>query len=280
MCLTSSSDYGQKGCNHNCRYYEVQIGAIVMILGVGVPLFLNNRNEKYIEKLLSDAKQEAISAKEQAEKAEKALNSIQPQVESIKEQVASATEQAKQAKQAKHALAEIENLKQHVDGIETRINKDAETAKEAAKEAEKSAKINQLYAQATKEENPEKAIDIITQAMKLDPNNASLYCFRGSLKEGMKDKEGALSDYDKAISINPDFEYAYYCRGYLKKENDPQGALDDFNKAISLDPDDHFAYLHRSKCFRNLAETEEDPTKKAELIAKAEADEKKAESLK
>ena len=40
------------------------------------------------------------------------------------------------------------------------------------------------------------------------------------------------------------------------------------------------AYENRAKCFRNLAESEEDPTKKAELIAKAEADEKKAESLK
>ena len=37
---------------------------------------------------------------------------------------------------------------------------------------------------------------------------------------------------------------------------------------------------NRAKCFRRLAEMEEDPTKKTELIAKAEADEKKAESLK
>ena len=83
---------------HWLTILSIVIGAIVLILGVGVPLILNNKSEKYIEKMLSDAKQEASSAKEQAEKAEKALNSIQPQVEAVKEQVVSATEQAKQAK--------------------------------------------------------------------------------------------------------------------------------------------------------------------------------------
>ena len=56
---------------HWLTLLSIVIGAIVMILGVGVPLFLNNKNEKYIEKMLSDAKQEASSAKEQAEKAER-----------------------------------------------------------------------------------------------------------------------------------------------------------------------------------------------------------------
>lgn len=38
--------------------------------------------------------------------------------------------------------------------------------------------------------------------------------------------------------------------------------------------------MNRAKCYRELAEAETDVEKKEELIAKAEADKKKAESLK
>ena len=148
---------------HWLTILSIVIGAIVMILGVGVPLILNNKSEKYIEKMLSDAKQEASSAKEQAEKAEKALNSIQPQVEAVKEQVVSATEQAKQAKQA---VADIGELRTHVDAIEKKINENALAAEKAAKEAQAS----QLFTQALSEKDRQKAIELYTQAIDFKPD--------------------------------------------------------------------------------------------------------------
>ena len=57
-------------------------------------------------------------------------------------------------------------------------------------------------------------------------------------------------------------------------------AIADFDHALSIKDSIIEAYENRAKCFRKLAEAEEDPTKKAKLIAKAGADEKKAESLK
>ena len=62
--------------------------------------------------------------------------------------------------------------------------------------------------------------------------------------------------------------------------NLPEKAIPEFDHALSIDDGIKQAYENCAKCFRKLAETEEDPTKKAELTAKAEADEKKAESLK
>ena len=97
----------------------------------------------------------------------------------------------------------------------------------------------------------------------------------------MGDFQGAISDYDHAIMLKPDYALAYNNRGALKyNKGNISDALTDYNKAISIKPDLIIAYKNRAKCYRKLAELEQDEAKKADLIAKAEADEKKAESLK
>ena len=181
---------------HWLTLLSIVIGAIVMILGVGVPLVLNRKSEKYVEKMLADARQEAASAKEQAEKAEAALKNIQPQVEAVKDQVASATNQAAQAKQA---VADIGELKKHVDAIEKKINEDAAAAEKAAIEAQ----AIQLFTQALAEKDPSKEMELYNKAIEFKPDFAAAYINRGVLKSNKGDKEGALKDYDKAIELNP-----------------------------------------------------------------------------
>ena len=81
-------------------------------------------------------------------------------------------------------------------------------------------------------------------------------------------------NFDKKASLS------YVTRGeiYMAKGNLPE-SLSDFSFALLLNENLKEAYVNRALCYRKLAETEEDPTKKAELIAIAEADEKKAEAL-
>ena len=68
---------------------------------------------------------------------------------------------------------------------------------------------------------------------------------RGVLKHKMGDKEGALEDYYKAISINPKNAEAYNSRGLLRTEmRDLEGALKDLNKAISINPNFDLAYFN------------------------------------
>jgi tetratricopeptide (TPR) repeat protein len=54
--------------------------------------------------------------------------------------------------------------------------------------------------------------------------------------EQLNDIQGALSDYNQAISINPKFSYAYNDRGVLKanKLNDRPGAIKDLRQAVRL----------------------------------------------
>ena len=52
------------------------------------------------------------------------------------------------------------------------------------------------------------------------------------------DAEGAITDFDKAIAINPEFAEAYYNRGRAKETfGEKEAAQADFQKAKALNPD-------------------------------------------
>lgn len=88
-----------------------------------------------------------------------------------------------------------------------------------------------------------------------------------------------MEDYDMAIKINPNYTSAYFNRGNLKKDSgDITGAIKDFSSTISIDNKKAKAYVNRAECYRILAE--QNPDEQAQWIAKAEADEEKAASLK
>ncbi len=66
--------------------------------------------------------------------------------------------------------------------------------------------------------------------------------------EKFNDLQGALTDYNKSISIAP-MAYNYLKRGDLKANrlNDLDGALQDYTLAIELDPEYYYAYVNRAK---------------------------------
>lgn len=84
-------------------------------------------------------------------------------------------------------------------------------------------------------------------ATRADNETAAEAYYNGGIayyEEGQNDL--AISDWSKAIEINPKFAEAYYNRGlayYLKGE--PVLAISDFNKAIEANPDYAEAYHNR-----------------------------------
>ena len=78
---------------------------------------------------------------------------------------------------------------------------------------------------------------------------AEFYYKRGGIRQDYLDFEGAISDYDKHISFNPDNFKAYYNRGLSKMELMlfPE-AVKDFDKAIDLNPSQDNAYNNRGIC--------------------------------
>ena len=90
------------------------------------------------------------------------------------------------------------------------------------------------------------AISDYTKAIELDPNYADAYSNRGSSKTDLKDYYGAIADYTKAIELNPNYAAAYYNRGYSKRElKDYYGAIAGYTKAIELNPNNAKAYSNR-----------------------------------
>ena len=93
------------------------------------------------------------------------------------------------------------------------------------------------------------AISDYTKAIEINPQYDSAYYNRGNSKNALKDYYGAISDYSKAIEINPNFYQAYGNRGIYKKEiGDLKGACADWRKTDSLSPNTRAAEWVRDRC--------------------------------
>ncbi|HLP88833.1 MAG TPA: tetratricopeptide repeat protein [Nostocaceae cyanobacterium] len=96
-----------------------------------------------------------------------------------------------------------------------------------------------------------KALDDLTEAIKLSPNEAEYLAHRGETYRLMKKYPEALQDLDKAIELNPKSDWALANRGeiYQLMERYPE-ALQDLDQAIELNPKDDWALAHRGVTYR------------------------------
>lgn len=79
-------------------------------------------------------------------------------------------------------------------------------------------------------------------------HSSVFYYNRGFEKADAGDYSGAMSDYSKAIKINPKNAEAYYNRALIKDAqfNDTFGAISDYSKSIKINPKDSDAYFNRA----------------------------------
>ncbi len=90
----------------------------------------------------------------------------------------------------------------------------------------------------------EGAIEVYSQAIPLEPNDADAYNGRGFARYGLKDYQGAIEDYNEAIPLEPNDADAYNGRGFARYGlKDYQGAIEDYNEAIRLEPNFAPAYI-------------------------------------
>src|SRR5690606_36338910 len=83
---------------------------------------------------------------------------------------------------------------------------------------------------------PDKAIPLLLKSIEIDPKNASAYRWLGEIKYDRNDNNGAIEDYTKAITLNPEASN-YFARGlayyYLK---DYTKAIRDMDIGIQFNP--------------------------------------------
>ena len=82
------------------------------------------------------------------------------------------------------------------------------------------------------------AVEHLTQAIRLKPDNADAYFMRGLAYDHKGLSEQAAADFTKTIEIAPDYSGAYDLRGNVyEKLGQRDKAIADYRKALSLKPD-------------------------------------------
>jgi len=97
-----------------------------------------------------------------------------------------------------------------------------------------------------------RAIEDLTQVIRLEPDNAKAYVERGRVNADKADYDRAIADYNQAIRINPDYSDAYNNRGvvYVSK-GDLDRAIEDYTHAIRLSPNIFGGYSNRANAYVN-----------------------------
>ena len=125
-----------------------------------------------------------------------------------------------------------------------------------------------LYLQTN--ENPEKIVDLLDEAKKVMPNNPSLYYVEGNIYTGVKNYDKANAAYQKALEIEPNYDFAYYGMGNvaLKKAEDliaERDALDvrEWKKYDELNEQVTKVYEGAVEPFEKCYEVSQNPAVKA-----------------
>lgn len=101
-----------------------------------------------------------------------------------------------------------------------------------------------------KSSNPEKAIEYLTQAIRLAPEMAAAYLNRGVEYGQLKQQQKAIADFDQAIRFDPNLALAYYNRGLTYADlKQLDRAIEDYDQAMRLDPNYALTYLNRGNAY-------------------------------
>ena len=94
-----------------------------------------------------------------------------------------------------------------------------------------------------KQRDFEGAVLAFTLALESDPGNSEILYQRGMAYFHLGKKSLALMDMDMAVEMQPNYSFRYASRAFMRDAfGDVMGAISDYQKAISLDPEDSIAH--------------------------------------
>jgi tetratricopeptide (TPR) repeat protein len=94
-----------------------------------------------------------------------------------------------------------------------------------------------------------------SEAIRLNPHNANSYYDRGFVFYKLRKYKEAIADYNQAIELDEKNGNIYFGRGLARyKLKDKQGAIDDFTQAIGLKAEYSEAYLQRGIVLRRMGQ--------------------------
>jgi tetratricopeptide (TPR) repeat protein len=122
---------------------------------------------------------------------------------------------------------------------------------EATKDAKEANKLARDGAEASKNQDFDKAVELLRKATALDHKYAdelaAVYQQRGYAAATNQQFQDALNDYSEAIKLKPEDARIYEQRAAVEmKLNDNDKALADYSEAIKLKPNEVRYYAYRS----------------------------------
>jgi lipoprotein NlpI len=123
-------------------------------------------------------------------------------------------------------------------------------------EANRARAYNNRGITYTHQEDFDRAIADLTEAIRLDPTWAGAYSNRGRAYREKGEDHRAIADLTESIRLDPRLAIAYYGRGRAYSNvGDFDRAMADFSEAIRLDPTSSpFPYLWRGRLYRGAGE--------------------------
>lgn len=213
--------------NNHLTWLAIIIAALVSIVGIGIPLFINSDMKRQIEEIKKKV--------DEVEKAKVATVEAKDKAEAAKQDAEKANEEAKESEKAAkaselfaQALAE-KDLDKKIELYSKVLDLDSNSAE---------ALNNRGCAYLNKGDN-DQAIKDFNDAIKLNPNYSKAYYNRGIAFGKKGDDDEAIKNYDEAIRINPKDDSSYCNKGMAySRKNDPKQAIENFMKAVELEPDE------------------------------------------
>ncbi len=121
---------------------------------------------------------------------------------------------------------------------------------QVSKDAKEANKLAREGAEASKDQEWDKAVELLRQATALDrkyaDDLAAVYQQRGYAAASEQRFEDAINDYSEALKLKSDDARIYEQRAAVEmKRNDYDKALADYSEAIKLKPNETRYYLYR-----------------------------------
>jgi tetratricopeptide (TPR) repeat protein len=113
--------------------------------------------------------------------------------------------------------------------------------------------------EALKNEDVDEALARFSDAIRLDPENALAYYYRGGILFGRNEFDRAFADFSKSIRLDPHSGRAFFARATIyTRRKDFDLAIADLSEAIRLEPENSFylnnrAFVHRQQHEYELA---------------------------